>query len=261
MFAVQEDIARMGPKDRVTEVLLEALRQGMAVPGEHRLYRAGKLDGLFPGRSGAGGEAAARALASELIRTVRVDTRGKTRIEWVEITPRGVEYLHAHESPVHVLHELRATLQANQQAMPAWLESMRGALSDLQARLTADAARWQQRLEAMERRIGDTLRRLEAVVPLAPPEVLEAHPWTMDALNYLDRRRAAGTQEGCPLPELYDAVSPGHRGLDLPAFHDGLRKLRQRRAIEVRPLDDPTRMTKPEFALLDGDGVYYLALR
>src|SRR5579872_663098 len=71
------------PIDKVTETLLEALKRGLARPGEHRLYKSGKLDGLFPGRAGAGGEAAARALREGLIETARTETKGKTVIDWV----------------------------------------------------------------------------------------------------------------------------------------------------------------------------------
>ena len=46
--------------DRVTEVLIAALKQALADPAAAwRLYKSGKLDGLFPGRGGVGGEAAA----------------------------------------------------------------------------------------------------------------------------------------------------------------------------------------------------------
>ncbi|MFO0877946.1 MAG: hypothetical protein U0840_11385 [Gemmataceae bacterium] len=251
----------MEPKDRVTEVLLEALRQALAVPGEHRLYRAGKLEGLFPGRSGVGGEAAERAMSQGLVQRTRVETRGKTEIDWVEIAPAGVDFLHRYESPLEALHELRASLRSSQGSLPGWLADMQTMLAEVDSRLRAESSRWQQRLEAMERRLADTLRRLEAASPLVPPEVLEAHVWAVDGLNYLDRRRAAGATGPCPLPELYDAIAKTHPNLELSAFQEGLRQLRQRRAIELRPLDDPEQMTRPEFALLDGDAVFYLALR
>lgn len=138
---------------------------------------------------------------------------------------------------------------------------MRGVLADMDARLQADAERWQQRLEAMERRVADTLRRLEAAQPLVPPEVLERHPWAVDALNYLDRRRAAGAADPCPLPELFGAVRGHHALLSLAAFHDGLRRLHQRRALTLRPAAEPAAMTRPEFALVEGDAVHYLAER
>ncbi len=251
----------MEAKDRVIEILVEVLRQALAMPGEHRLYRSGKLAGLFTSRAGAHAEAVERALQEQLLRRTRVEVKGKTEIDWVEITPRGVEFLHRQESPVEALHELRDTLRTNREALPLWLDSMRSILRELDARLSTDADRWRQRLEAMERRVLDTLRRLEAASPLVPPEVLELHPWAVDALNYLDRRRASGGPATCPLPELYAAVAEHHRDLSITTFHDGLRRLRQRRAIELQPVDEPTQMTMPEFALLDGDGVYYLAVR
>src|SRR5262245_3928210 len=251
----------MEPKDRVTELLIEALGRALSRPGEHRLYRAGKLDGLFPGRTGPSALAADRALREELLRRTRVEKKGRAEIDWVEVAPAGVEFLHRHESPVHALHELRAALRAGQDALPAWLDDMRGHLRELEARVAADAARWDERLQAMERRLADTLRRLEAATPLVPPEVLEVHPWAVDALNYLDRRRGGGAPEGCPLPELFAAVAPHHAGLSIASFHDGLRRLHLRRALHLRPADDPTTMTRPEFALLDGDGVFYLAVR
>src|SRR5262245_64832138 len=97
-------------KDKVHDALIEALRQALAAPGELRLYRAGKLPGLFAGRGGAAGEAAARAVRDGLLEVVRTEVKGKTAIDWVRVTPRGVDYLHEHESPVEVLRELRGLL-------------------------------------------------------------------------------------------------------------------------------------------------------
>ena len=45
-------------KDKVTEALVEGLKQALAEPGEQRLFKSGKLTGLFPGRTGANAEAA-----------------------------------------------------------------------------------------------------------------------------------------------------------------------------------------------------------
>ncbi|MFO0925516.1 MAG: hypothetical protein U0736_00535 [Gemmataceae bacterium] len=251
----------MEARDRVNDLLLAALKQALSVPGEHRLFKAGKLDGLFPGRTGASLDAAGHAVDHELLRRTRIEIKGKTEIEWVEITPRGVEFLHENESPLHALHELRDTLRANRDALPGWLAGMQQLLRDLEAHLQADSIRWDERLAAMEQRVDDTLRRLEAAGPLVPPEVLERHPWTVDALNYLDRRRSGGGPELCPLPELFAAVRTHYPALALAAFHDGLRRLHQRRAVALRPVDDPTAMTQPEFALLEGDCVFYLAAR
>jgi hypothetical protein len=250
----------MQPTDRVREALLDALGRALTQPGEHRLYRAGKLDGLFAGRAGASGEAAGRALRDGLLERVRGESKGRTMIEWVRLTPRGVEYLHENESPVHALHELQATLRANQNAIPAWLDEMRSTLRAVEERLAADAGRWLERLRASEARVAETLRRLEAAGPLVPDEVARDHPWAIDALNSLDRRRTAGGTEACPLPELFEAVVEHHPGLSLPVFHEGLRQLHRRKALLLRTAP-AEQMPHAEYALYDGPVVYYFAIR
>lgn len=248
----------MDARDRSHELLIAALARALAQPGEHRLYKAGKLDGLFPGRAGSSGDAAVRAVGEGLLERARVEVKGRTEIEWVRITPAGVEHLHRHRSPVQALHDLRDVLRANRQAVPLWLEEMRGAMREMEARLTADAAAWVERLAGIERQAAEALRRLEAAAPLLPEEVARQWPWAIDALNYLDRRRAGGAEDDCPLPELFAAVAAHHPGLSVEAFQDGMRQLNRRRAVLLRPADE---MDRPEFALLDGDCVYYLARR
>jgi hypothetical protein len=248
-------------KDRLTETLLDALRQGLSAGAEQRLYRSGKLEGLFPARNGAGGVAAAEALRTGLLEVVRTETRGKTSIDWVRVTPRGVDFLHEHESPLRALAELRNTLHANQEAIPAWLAQMRGTLAGLGERLGDDAQRWLERLEALERRVDEALRRLEAAGPLLPGELAEAYPWALDALNYLDRRQSGGAAGDCPLPELFSALVRHHPALSVHAFHEGLRRLHERRALLLRAAQDPGELTQPEYALLDGAAVLYFARR
>src|SRR6516225_4269822 len=53
--------------DKVTQVLLDALKDALAQPGEQRLYRSGKFAGIFAGRTGLNGEAVARALRDGLL--------------------------------------------------------------------------------------------------------------------------------------------------------------------------------------------------
>jgi hypothetical protein len=247
--------------DRATESLLAALRQALAAGAEQRLYRSGKLEGLFAGRGGPAGEAAAAALREGLLEAVRTEVKGKTAIDWVRLTPRGVDFLHQHESPTAALHELRAALRSGRDAVPVWLAEMRAGLQALDDRLAADAQKWQQRLEALTRRVEDTLRRLEDAVPPVPRDVLDAHPWALDALNYLDRRRNGGATADCALPELYEAVRRQHPGLAIGAFHEGLRRLHERRALCLKAADGPTGLTQPEFALFDGGAVLYYAAR
>jgi hypothetical protein len=246
--------------DRVGEVLAAALRRALAEPAEQRLYKSGKLEGLFPGRGGPGGEAAARALREGLLEVVRTETRGKTVVEWVRPTPAGVDFVHGQDSPVRALEDLRAALRLNQQAVPAWLADMRAALRGLDERLQDDARRWEQRLEALARRVDETLRRIELAVPPLPADLLAAYPWAADALNYLDRRKGSGAQGDCPLPELFAALRREHADLSLAVFHEGLRRLHGRHALRLAGSCSAD-LPRPEFALLDGDAVLYFAAR
>src|SRR5437764_4565485 len=84
---------------RPKEVLVEALRGGVD-QAEIRLYRAGKWPGLFNGRTTLHAELARHALQQGLIEVVRTEARGKAPVEWVRVTPRGVEYVLQAESPV-----------------------------------------------------------------------------------------------------------------------------------------------------------------
>ena len=62
------------------------LKQCLADPAEQRLFKSGKLDGLFASRTGTNAEAASRALADGLLEVVRTETKGKTTTEWVRLT-------------------------------------------------------------------------------------------------------------------------------------------------------------------------------
>lgn len=250
---------------RVEQSLVDALRQALAEPGEQRLYRSGKLSGLFPSRNSVHGAAAAQALREGLLEIVRTETKGKTVIEWARLTPGGVDFLHERESPLIALHELRSTLRLNQQAVPAWLTEMRGALQAMDERLAADACKWLERLDALARRVEETLRRLEQSAPLLPPEIAQEHPWAIDAVNYLDRRHLAAGANGdsspCPLPELFAALVRQHPDLSVRVYHEGLRRLHERRLVQLQPAASLDDLPQPEYALLEGAAVLYYVAR
>ncbi|MBL8799843.1 MAG: hypothetical protein JNM56_38530 [Planctomycetia bacterium] len=248
--------------DKLTDALLVALRQALAEPGEQRLFRAGKLSGLFASRTAANGEAAAQAIRDGLLEVVRTETKGKTATEWVKITPRGVNFLHEQDSPLEVLRELRNVLRTNQQGVPAWLADLRLELQSLGNRLLEEVQRYVQRLDALEKRVDEALRRADAAGPSLPDGLTQSLPWALEALAYLDRRTASGANGECPLPELFAALREKHDDLELPVFHGGLRQLHDRRALRLLPAADPDQpLPEPEHALLDGDAVYYYAGR
>src|SRR5439155_21708918 len=110
---------------RRTELLLDALKAAIGTPGEHRLFRSGKLPGLFPSRAGPSADAALVAIRDGLLETVRTETRGKLVVEWVTATPRGVAFVHEHDSPKSVLRELKALLDASLIGVPALISVAR----------------------------------------------------------------------------------------------------------------------------------------
>src|SRR5262249_36544904 len=115
---------RAAMNERADEHLLGALKRALAEPGDQRLYRGGKLAGLFASRHGPAGDAAATAIREGLFEVVRTETKGKFTTEWVRLTPKGVDYLHDHESPLAVLRELRTALNTTQAGVPVFLGQM-----------------------------------------------------------------------------------------------------------------------------------------
>lgn len=243
--------------DKASEALLEALKRSAMQPQEQPLFKRGKVDGLFASRNGSAGEAAARALQEGLVEVIRKDTDGKNEIEWVRLSARGVEYLHEQESPLPVLEELRELLRTNREAIPAWLASLQQDVKTLMAQVTENVERWNHRLEALSRRVDESLRRAEVGRRL-PRGLLAKIPWALEAIVYLDRRAANGPSDDCSLPELYAVVRKHHTDLDLLTFHEGLRRLHEKRCLQLLPFGGPAReLAEPELALLDGSQVFY----
>ncbi|MBX9626058.1 MAG: hypothetical protein K2X82_19835 [Gemmataceae bacterium] len=238
---------------RHTEITLDAIRTALAAPGEHRLFRSGKLPGLFPSRAGASAEAALQALKDGLLETVRTETRGKVVTEWVAATPRAVAFAHEHDSPKRVLRELREVLQTTRAGVPVWLDESRQELATLSARFETRAAAMLDRLDRLADRVEAALRRADASAPAVGPGTAGVVPWAVAALEYLDQRRG-----DCPLPELFAAVRDWFSGLTLPEFHDGLRRLHDARAVRLTPTDD---MPEPEYAIVTDGALMYAAGR
>lgn len=241
-------------RDRTTEAVLEALKRALSDPAEQRLYKSGKLEGLFPSRAGVNGEAAALALREGLLEVVRTETRGKSVFEWVRPAARAVEYLREHESPLAVLEDLRELLKLNRAALPEWVAEMRQGLSGLVEGLEKQSRAWMEKLERLSMRVEQTLAQLEKARPALPDEVLARVAWAPVALTYLDHRQESGASSVCTLPELFEVLRGGQPELSVSAFHEGLRHLQERRALRLMPAEE---CSQPEFALFDGTQVLY----
>ncbi|MGL4421816.1 MAG: hypothetical protein ACRCZF_14200 [Gemmataceae bacterium] len=222
---------------KIQVLILDALRQAAAGPQEHRLFRAGKVPGLFPSRTGLSAEAAQQALREGYLQRLRLEPLARAAMDTVAITPAGVAFLHQHESPQGILHELQELLGQSQQGVPIWLNQTQQELTRLREEFEQKAAAVLARLETLAGRVEDALRRAE-LTPVAPAGVTQLVPWANRVLAYL-RQRPGGL---CPLPELFLALPP----MSVIEFQDGLRRLHDARQIQLRPAT----LAEPEFAFV-----------
>jgi hypothetical protein len=247
--------------DKVNGILVEALRQGAAAAGEQRLYRSGKLPGLFPSRTSLHVEAAAHALREGLIEIVRSETRGKTVIDWARVTAKGVEFVLDRDSPVRAMDELQALLKLNADGFPGWVEELQRQMDDLSVRFVNEVRGLKERLEHMMGRVQEALKRTDKFGPAPDDGAGSAIPWSRAAVDYLDRRREGGIGERCPLPELFAHVRGHEQHLTINDFHLGVRRLHDRGSVRLSAFDGPEGPPEPEYALLDGPMVYWYAAR
>jgi hypothetical protein len=243
-------------RDRIIESVLDALKVALSSPAEQRLYKSGKLEGLFASRAGVNGEAAALALREGLLEVVRTEPRGKTVFEWVRPTPRAVEYLHEHESPLAILEDLRELLRMNRNALPGWMAEIRQGLGNLVESWEKQARGWMEKLGHLSARVEQTLAQLEKMRPALADEVITRVSWAPIALTYLDHRQQSGAAGQCTLPELFEVLRGSQPDLSVSGYHEGLRYLQERRALRLLPIE-MAECSQPEFALLDGSHVLY----
>lgn len=243
--------------DKATQLVLEVLKQAVTEPGEQRLFRTGKLDGLFPSHTAANNEAADLALRDGLLEVVRTETKGKTTTQWVRTTAKAVEFIHHHESPLQTLQELQAILQTSRDGLPVWMDDLRQRLTQLGEELTRESQKWSQRLEALHLQVSEALTKVQ---PL-PGQVAtgnEENQWARESLGYLKRRKVSGAAGQCSLPELFSALRSGHGDLSITGFHDHLLRMQERHTVKLLPFPgDPGSIPEPEYALPEGADLLY----
>ena len=134
----------MDMDDRTGIALLTALRFALADTGEHRLYKSGKLDGLFPSRSGrlaTPPPSAARGIS----RTVRNEVKGKISIEWVRLDGQGSRIHLSARFPAKLLEEMRRLMQDARSGVPNWLNATLDQLQMLSQTFGDEMQRYLQR--------------------------------------------------------------------------------------------------------------------
>lgn len=235
--------------------LLEALKVGALHAGEIRLYRRAKLPGLFEQRTRLNAEVAEEAVRDGLIEIVRVEMVGKTAVEWVRVTQKGLDLLLQSESPVRALEELRAVLTLNQQGLPTWLADLQTQLDALTGRFMTEVVQIRTQIDHLAQR---TLAAIERSQAMEAPTTIA---WAQDAFDVLDRRKQVGLGDRCSLADLFAALQKQHAELTLKEYHHGLKRLRERQLLALYP-DVPNGASPgPEYALLDGATVYYYVAR
>ncbi len=239
---------------KMESVLLDALKVALADPREHRLYRSGKLDGIFPSKIGISLEAANHALRYNLLEITRTEAKGPVSIEWVKVTPQGVEFVYTHDSPRAVLGEMRKVLISAKVGVPGMMGQLHGELEALSRKFAGEIDLYMKRLDSLTARVEETIRRMDATGPLLADPLQAIIPWGYDAMNYLEQRRQTGVGTPCPLPELFESLKAKHPCLTIPSFHDGLKRLADNRALKLNSASD---MPLPEYALLDGSRMLY----
>lgn len=238
--------------EKRTELTLDALKRALAEPGAHRLFRSGKLPGLFPTRIGISSDAALRALTDGLLETVRTETKGKFIVEWVRVTPKGVAFVHDRDSPKAVLRELRDVIGETRSGVPAWMEGARHEVAAVAERFERQGNEMLKRLDALAERVEAALRRAEAAGFRVPDPVAKSVPWAETALDYLDRRSGTTSHE-CSLAELFHALRDRHSELTVPEFHQGVQRLADVRAVR---LVNGAEAADPEYALIAGAAMF-----
>lgn len=234
------------------DLLLEALKTALADPREHRLFASGKLPGLFRSRFGPPAEAALFAIKEGLFETSRTEAKGRLIVEWVRATPKGVGFVHDHDSPKAVLNDLKRLIGETRGGIPVWMADVRTEIARLSHQFEERTRDLTTRLDELTRRVDAALRRIDAG-PRLSETVVRLVPWGETALEYLDRRSAAGARGPCSLAELFDAVRQTVPALAVPEFHTGLRRLSDTRAVRLSgETSHPGLRTDPEYAMLVG---------
>ncbi len=244
--------------DRRKLALLDALKTGSLERNEARLYCRGKLPGLFAQRTRMNAEIADQAVADGLLEITRVETVGKTSVEWVRVTPKGLDYLLEGETPDRVLNELRDLLTANLEGFPTWVAEMNTQIRTHMQRYADEVVAMRKRFEQLTQRVDEAIRNLEAARAPAPPGET---PWQAETLEFLARRRQVGLGPRCPLGDLFEWLREKQLDLTIKEFHAGLKRMQDAKHVALLTSTGPGDTPGPEYALLIGSAVYYHVAR
>lgn len=102
-------------------------------------------------------------------------------------------------------------------------------------------------------------------IPTVQPSKMETNginhsrDWSAEVLAFLDRYHKRNPTVDCPLPDLFDELSKD-RQLSIGEFHDGLRELAKKGAINLKPFTRPGHeLKRGELALIADQEIKFYA--
>jgi len=235
--------------DSSTQLILDALSVAAAEPSGMALFGTRSRPGLFPS-SAAARQAAARCRELDLLKTLRTETKGKTRHEICALSEQGLTFLLNQAGPKRVLENIARTLEPRMTVLDGLVDAVKQTQADLSALRTA-----------AERALVEVGTPSNGALAALNHHGLDG--WMTSLLDHLERRHRADAIEDCPLPELFRACRQTQTALTIGEFHDGLRRWYERERVYLHPWTGPLHeIPEPAYALLIGHEIaYYASLR
>ena len=207
---------------------------------EQRHYRSGKLARLFPQLGPGERRGRSVSLGEKLLEVVRIETRSKTAIGAVQLTPQGAEFI-CGKGIRCVLEEVRDLLYTTR-------EECRSGMTQIRPDWQAARERW-PRMSANSQRLDANASRGRAACGGGPREwkrqTLATSFRGRAAPAYLDRRKEGG-RPMLPARSYYRAAVD--TSLTIPNF-TAMRPALDRRAVELLPFESrrglPLRVCAP----------------
>lgn len=247
-------------RQKQLELVLDALKAAISAPGDHRLFRWGKLAGLFPSRLGASASAAKFALTEGLLEHVHTESRGRMIVEWVRATPKTMQFLDEHDSPKAVLRELQAMIGETRSGIPIWMTQARDEAAQLAMRFEHFAQELLRRLDSLDQRVDAAIRRAENPPPRLGEAMLKKVPWAKAILEHIDLSVTNHKVEQCELRDLFTTAKVVDPNLTLLDFHEGIRAMTNGGLLHLEP-GTPDEMREPEYAVEIGGQMMWWAQR
>lgn len=238
--------------DKLSHLLLDALRRAALAPGGTPLIGAKAAPGLFPATAPAR-QAAQRACVDGLVRKFAADPKGKADRDCFTITDAGLAYLLRHTSPKQVLDDVARALEGRH----VQIENLLSVAEEARTELAA--------IKSVLTKLGEPEALAPGVIGFRTPEASARGlpDWLADLREHLSDWDTGGAAGDCPLPDLYRRLQVAYPVLTIGQFHDGLRELHDQEQVYLHPWTGPLyALPEPAFALLVGHEIaYYASLR